>query len=242
MRVLGFDTATLNCSVALIDDDQLISVYSLHSYLSHSQRLLSSIHGLLARAGLTLEDISALAISVGPGSFTGLRIGLSTAKGLAFATGKPLVGVPTLDAAASSLAPTNRLICPMIDARKGQVYAALYQYREASKLQKLTADMALYPQDLCELIREPAIFVGSGIEAYGPLWRERLKGLAHFASFASHAPWAASVARLGLERLRRGEGDDPRTITPFYVRRSEAEIQREESRITPPSSKDLQGL
>lgn len=236
MRVLGFDTATLNCSVALIDDEQLISVYSLNSCRSHSQRLLSSIHGILAQAGFTLEDLSAMAVAIGPGSFTGLRIGLSTAKGLAFATGKPMVGVQTLDAAASSLALTDRLLCPVIDARKGQIYTALYRYRDACQLQKLTPDMALYPQDLCELIREPVIFVGNGIEAYGPLWKERLKGLAHFASFSSHAPWAAAVARLGLERLRRGEADDPHTILPFYIRLSEAELQRKGSRISVPQS------
>ena len=228
MRILGFDTATMTQSVALIDDDNLISVYSLRCLLSHSQRLLTSIHWVLARAGFALEDLSALAVTVGPGSFTGLRIGLSTAKGLSFASGKPIVGVPTLDALASGVNTTSYLICPLLDARKKQVYTALYQYSADGALKKLTPDMALAPQELCRSIRDPVIFLGDGVERYGSFLGETLGELAHFVPVEACAPSALAVAAQGLKRMKAGQIDDPMTLTPLYIRRSEAEIKWEE--------------
>lgn len=234
MRILGFDTATMTHSVALIDDEKLVSVYSNRCILSHSQRLLSSIHWVLERADLTLEDISALAVAIGPGSFTGLRIGLSTAKGISLASGKPLVGIPTLDALASTLIPTTPyLICPLLDARKKQVYAALYQYRAGEILEKLTPDMALTPQELCGWIYDPVIFLGDGVESYGAFLREHLQELAHFVPLEANVPCATAVTALGLKRVKAGRIDNAMTLTPLYVRRSEAEIKWEKKSWQP---------
>ena len=234
MRILGFDTATMIHSVALIDDEKLVSVYSDRCLLSHSQRLLSSIHWVLDRADLTLEDISALAVTIGPGSFTGLRIGLSTAKGISLASGKPLVGIPTLDALASTLIPsTTYLICPLLDARKKQVYTALYQYRAGEILEKLTPDMALTPLELCGWIHDPVIFLGDGVDRYGGFLTEHLQGLAHFVPTEANVPCATSVAALGLKRVKEGQTDNYRDMIPLYIRRSEAEIKWEEKTWQP---------
>jgi len=148
MRVLGIDTSTSCGAVGLIDDERVICEYLLDIPVTHSERLLGAIELVLRDARCAIEDLDGWAISLGPGSFTGLRIGVSTVKGLAFATQKPVAGISTLDVLASQTSPTPFLICPILDARKGEVYTAFYRYDERIVLRRLSAYRAIKPEVL----------------------------------------------------------------------------------------------
>ena len=166
MKVLGIDTSTSCGSVGLIDDEEVISDYLLNIPVTHSERLLGAIEFVLREARCPIGEIDGWAISLGPGSFTGLRIGVSTVKGLAFATGKPVAGVSTLDVLASQIAPTSYLICPILDARKKEVYTAFYRYGEGSSLMRQSDYQAIRPEDLVKKIKEHTIFLGDGVKTY----------------------------------------------------------------------------
>jgi tRNA threonylcarbamoyladenosine biosynthesis protein TsaB len=186
---------------------------------------LPAVDRALGEARITLDALGGIAVSIGPGSFTGLRIGLSTAKGLAYATGLPLVGVPTLEAMAWALPAARWQICPVLDARKQEVYAALFRH-EADGLRRIAEDAAMAPEELCRLIRNPTLFLGDGVEPYGALFRERLGDKMLCPPLASRGARPACVAELGRQRLLRGERDAPETLTPAYLRPSEAELRR----------------
>jgi len=225
MKVLGIDTSTSRGGVGLIDDDEVISEYLLKSPVTHSERLLAAIEIVLKESHLTPQDLDGWAVSLGPGSFTGLRIGLSAVKGLAFATEKPVAGVPTLDALASQIAPTPYLICPMLDARKKEIYAAFYRYGEEDRLKRLSAYQTIKPEDLIKRVEEKTIFLGEGVRTYRDDLRKALPSLAIFLSAPFNLLHGSTVARLGAERLRKKEAADLATLTPIYVRPSEAELK-----------------
>ena len=228
MKVLGIDTSTRCGSVGLVDDERVIAEYLLNVASTHSERLLGAIEIVLREAHFVLEDLDGWAISLGPGSFTGLRIGVSTVKGLAFATGKPVVGVATLDALASLISPTPFLITPILDARKGEVYTAFYRYGEETLLKRLSPYQALRPEDLVKKIDEETIFIGNAVETYKDYIRNSLHSLAIFLPHSFNILHGSVVARLGLELLRKNETLDIETFTPIYVRPSEAEIKWKE--------------
>src|SRR5512138_896658 len=173
MLVLGIETSTRQGGAALVGDEGLVSEYTLNVEVTHSERLLPAIDRMLHDAGATLATLGGLAVSIGPGSFTGLRIGLSTAKGLAYATGLPVVGVPSLEALAWAVPAARWPVCAVLDARKQEVYAALFQH-EPTGLRRIIEDRALAPEALCELIRKPTLFVGDGVAAYGELFARLL--------------------------------------------------------------------
>ena len=230
MLVLAFDTATLSGSVALVGPDGVIVEMSVHSKATHSERLLPAIHAVLAAADLRIADVEGFATGLGPGSFTGLRIALSTAKGLALGTGRPLVGVPTLDALAANMAPAP-LLCPMLDARKGEVFAAIYRSAPDGALAKETRELSIDPERLMDepiLQREagPVTVLGSGARLYADRIRRKLGGRAVFAPPERDYPRAAVVGRLGREELLAGRAHDPGRLAPRYVRASDAEIAR----------------
>ena len=225
MKVLGIDTSTPCGSVGLIQDDWIISEYLLNVSITHSERLLGAIDLVLRESGCAIGDLDGWAISVGPGSFTGLRIGVSTVKGLAFATQKPVAGASTLDVLASQISPTPYLICPIIDARKREVYAAFYRYGAGGVLERQSKYEAVGPEELAGRIKERTIFVGDGVKAYGDLLRSCLPIWATFPTAPLHVPHGTAVARLGLERLRKGEHLDLTTFIPLYIRPSEAEMK-----------------
>ena len=179
-----------------------------------------------------MDDLEGWAISLGPGSFTGLRIGVSTVKGLAFATQKPVAGVPTLDALAHQVAPTPYLICPILDARKGEIYTAFYRYEEGDVLKRISAYQAVAPEDLVKRIEEKTIFIGNGGKTYENDIRKGLPSLATFPPAPLHLLHGSVVARLGLELLRKKEYLNLATFTPIYVRPSEAEIKWQEKHPT----------
>ena len=202
MKILGIDTSTSCGSIGLIDDGSVISEYLLNTALTHSERLLRSIEYVLNQGGCSTEDLDGWALSIGPGSFTGLRIGVSTVKGLAFASHKPVAGVPTLDALAANISPTPYLICPVLDARKGELYTSCYRYGRGDILKRLTAYEAIRPEDLAKRIEEKTVFLGSGVKSYGDTLRKAIPTLATFVPDPFNQPRGSVVARLGLERLR----------------------------------------
>jgi tRNA threonylcarbamoyladenosine biosynthesis protein TsaB len=230
------ETSTLTGAAALLEGDTVVGECRLNVAVTHSERLLPAVDHLLRAAGRTLADVDALAVALGPGSFTGLRIGVSTMKSLAFATGKPLVGVPTLDALAWTLPFAGHPVCPILDAKKGEVYAALYR-TDGGRLERLWEDRAIAPERLAAALAEevpgPVVFLGDGVAPFAPLLRRLLGDDARLVPPANRLPSAATVAELGQAALERGERADPAALLPRYLRRSEAELGRERHRAGP---------
>ena len=211
-------------AVALLEDGGVVAESRVSVSVTHGERLVSAIDGVLRAARRELADIDAFAVAVGPGSFTGLRIGISTVMGLAFATDKPAVGVPTLDALAWRLPYCAYPICPILDARKNEVYTGLYR-TVAGRLELLEAPRAMPPSALAEELRDgsasPVVF------RFGPIFSEILGGRAHLAPADLRLPSAVTVGELAAAALERGEASDPGSLVPLYVRPSEAELARE---------------
>ena len=173
----------------------------------------------------SLSQVEGIAVAVGPGSFTGLRIALSTAKGLAVAADKPLVGVSTLEAMAWTLPFCAYLICPILDARKGEIYCSLFRH-EGGRLIRVMDEAALSPDILISRIQEQTVFIGDGLAVYADLLKGRLKELALFPPFSQRGGRAAAVAELGRRRFLQGERDEISGLAPRYLRPSEAELRR----------------
>jgi tRNA threonylcarbamoyladenosine biosynthesis protein TsaB len=223
--ILSIETST-NCgSVGLVGPGVCLGEISLTSRTTHSKRLLASIDFLFKETGVILNDIAAIAVGLGPGSFTGLRIALSTAKGLSMASTKPLIGVPTLEGLASQLPQTGFAICPIIDARKKELYQALYRNSSNGNLTEIIPPRAITPENLSENMDEPTLFCGDGINVYGKLISERMGELAHFAAPETVFPRAAAIGKLALSLFDREKFLDPARAVPLYVRTSDAELE-----------------
>ena len=224
MPVIAIETATMVGSIAILDAARVISEVTLNARATHSERLMATIDRLLSDSDLSIDDMDGIAVSIGPGSFTGLRIGLSAAKGLSYASGKPLLGIPTLDALALNMTFSSYLICPIQDARKGEVYTALYR-PGAKSPEKMTDDIVVSPDALAGMITEKTIFLGDGVNRYRELLVKQLGELYNEAPIPLQLPRASNVAMLALKRLEKGDTDDPFTMIPRYIRKSEAEIR-----------------
>jgi tRNA threonylcarbamoyladenosine biosynthesis protein TsaB len=191
---------------------------------SHTVSLPALVARVLAAAGQTIEDVEAVAVSMGPGSFTGLRIGLALAKGIAFAGRLPVVGVPTLEALAYvAPAAPDEVVCAALDARKHEVYAALFRAEpSAGGLARLTEDLLLRPEALAARLPVRSVLIGDAGEVYGVHFTNRARVL----PFATHHPRGGVIARLGVRLLAAGEPANPGTLEPVYVRPPEAELSR----------------
>ena len=165
MKILGIDTSTMMGAVGIVDDDALIAELRTNIELTHSERLMLHIDSLLKSAHLTLADIDGYSVTLGPGSFTGLRIGIAAVKAMAYATGKPVAGVQTLDVLADNLPYAKYQVCPILDARKKQVYAAIYKSTDTKRM-TLMHGSVMTPEELAEKIEEPTIFLGEGAYVY----------------------------------------------------------------------------
>ena len=229
VRALGLDTATWTASVGLIDGDTELAERSQTVTGSHAGTLLPMIEETLAAAGIGLRDLELLAVSVGPGSFTGLRIGLSVTKGLAWANGIPVVGVPTLEALASVAAPRPGFICPVLDARKREVYGAAFRWTGAA-LECVAEVAVLTPERFAARLSLPCTLIGDGVDAYASIWRACLGESAELIPFADLSPRGSAVARLGATRFRLCGPANVAQMEPIYVRKSEAEVQRQRRR------------
>ena len=223
MKILAIETSTMLGGVAIADEKGLIAETRLNVKSTHSERLMATIDEQLRQAELVLGDIDAFAVASGPGSFTGLRIGLSTAKGLCYATGKPLVMVPTLEAFARSFPFSSHPVCIMLDARRGEVYAAVFQWDRG--FMKLLDEVSAAPEDLFKNVDSPVVLAGEGAQVY----RERLVALlgerALFAPLVTMVPSPANVAMIGHEKALQGAFTDASSAEPLYIRKSEAEVK-----------------
>ncbi len=224
MLILALECATKTIGVALLEGEDVLAEIYLGFDRHHAEILLPAIDRLFSLSGLTPGHVDLLACTVGPGSFTGLRIGVSTVKGLALATGKPVAGVSTLEVLAMNAVPFPQLICPMLDARKGQVYTGLYRLGPdglpSPVRPEILTDAA---QFLRELDQEEIIFVGEGAIRYEKVIRETGPGRTILAGSSRQRLMASSVGLIGLQRYRRGDIVNTLTFAPRYLRLSEAE-------------------
>lgn len=224
MKILAADTSTPSGSLALLQDDNVMVEWTLQSAQTHNRRLLKTVDQLIETLGWSLDDIDGFAVTTGPGSFTGLRIGLTTMKTLAWTLGKPFAGIPSLDALAAPLSFACRPVCAVLDARKKEVYCCVYQPDEQGKLTRKTPYLAMPPDRVVDHIEEPTIFCGDGWLFYRDLLRKTVGPKVIEAPAPFHIIKAGFVAELARRRFLAGEADDPVLSVPLYIRPSEAEI------------------
>lgn len=227
MHILGIETSTMTGSVAVLDDTRVLAEQTIYTRVTHTERLLESIDSMLQAISLPVHAIDAIAVGIGPGSFTGLRIGVTTAKSLAYSLRKPIVGIPSLDALAAHYLFTEKLICPLLDARKREVYAAFYR-NTGAHLNRVSDYAVIAPQALFRNITEPVVLLGEGTIPYHFQLETLLGQHAHFADMAHSTPQGSLIAQLGYARLTSNDHDDCFTLTPLYVRKSDAEIHWEQ--------------
>ncbi len=241
MKILALDSSGLVASVAIVEDDVLIAEYTTDYKKTHSQTLLPMLDEIRQMIDLDLHTVDAIAISAGPGSFTGLRIGAATAKGLGLALNLPLVEVPTLEGLAFNLWGTDKLVCPIMDARRNQVYTGIYEFRKAGAEEEgceqqlvmhCIKEQCAAPVD--ELVEElnrmgrEVIFLGDGVPVYRKQITEGMKVPFSFAPAANNRQRAASVASLGAIYYAQGKTVTAAEHKPEYLRKSQAEREREE--------------
>jgi tRNA threonylcarbamoyladenosine biosynthesis protein TsaB len=229
--VLAVETATQTGSVAIVSGEKLVVEVTLAVGLTHGERLLGAIDRALVDAGVRVTDLGGLSVSSGPGSFTGLRIGLATVKGIAQAHPLPLAAVPTLEALAWNLAAAARPVAAILDAKKGELYGALFAWDEEQLgWRRLIEEGAFAPEDFAERLAAaesgPVLLLGEGALAYRDVLEARLGKRAQPAPGPAGQPRAAWVGWLGARRIARGEVEDPVTLVPRYLRPSEAELAR----------------
>ena len=218
MRLLAVETSSPAGGVALLDDERVVAEYLLDVTVTHSERLMAAVDHVLADARWSPRTLQGLAVAVGPGSFTGLRIAVSTIKGLSLALGLSVAAVPTLDAMAAALPWAALPVCPVLDARKGEVYASLYRW-DGDGMRREWEYLALSPEAFAERLTEPVVVMGDGAAAIrSPLARSMPP--------PRRVPSPACVGALGLERLRRGDAVAAAALQPLYLRPSEAELKR----------------
>lgn len=224
MLLLAADTSTSINTVALCSEDRVLAESTVEAGRRHSERLLDTVQWLLSEAQAILEDVDGYAISVGPGSFTGLRVGVATFKGLASGTRKPLVGVPTLDAMSRLVAVDSGTVCPVLDARMKEVFAAAFVYSDGERTKPIE-DRVCAIEAFVEQVPAPALFVGPGATLYA----ERIAAVmpeARFAPALHNMPRASAVAAEAFQRIAQGYPGNAAAVAPVYLRKSQAELNR----------------
>jgi tRNA threonylcarbamoyladenosine biosynthesis protein TsaB len=225
MKILAIETSTMLGGAAVIDEEKgLISEIRLNVKTTHSERLMTAIDTILRQSDLTLDAVDAFAAAAGPGSFTGLRIGLSTVKGLSYATGKPVVTVPTLEAFALNFVYSAHPVCLMLDARKSEVYAAVFTWN-GQGFEKTFGERSIRPEELLRELDGTVLFAGEGAALYKDLILETVGARAVFAPPEKMVPSPANVAALGLQKALKGEYTNAAETLPLYIRKSEAEVK-----------------
>ncbi|MGB9716580.1 MAG: tRNA (adenosine(37)-N6)-threonylcarbamoyltransferase complex dimerization subunit type 1 TsaB [Thermodesulfovibrionales bacterium] len=234
MKILAIDTSTMFGGVAIMDDlCGLIIEIRLNIKSTYSERLMTTIDYALNKSSHKLSDIDIFAIAIGPGSFTGLRIGLSTVKGFAYTTGKPIVSVPTLEALAYHFPYCMYPVCTMLDARKKEVYSAVFKWEDEG-FQRLIDEESIKIEKLIEKLRdekrisnEKVVFTGDGALLYRDKIFNTFEGNAIFASSDKMVTSPSHIAFIGMKKALKRDFSDPISIKPFYIRRSEAELKEE---------------
>lgn len=230
MKILGLDSSGIVASVAVVEDDILVAEYTVNYKKTHSQTLLPMLDEIAKMTELDLNTIDAIAVAAGPGSFTGLRIGSATAKGLGLALKKPLVAVPTVEGLAYNLYDTQGLICPIMDARRKQVYTGIYRF-EDHRLVTVEDQMAVPMEEMITKLnayQQPVTFLGDGVSVFKDLIAEKLTVPYTFAPAHVNKQRAAAVAALGLVYYKEGKIQTAMEHIPDYLRVSQAERERAE--------------
>lgn len=230
MKILGMDSSGMVASVAVVENDILVAEYTVNHKKTHSQTLLPMLDEIARMTELELDSIDAIAVAAGPGSFTGLRIGASTVKALAMALDKPVISVPTCHGLAYNLWGTDKLVCPILDARRNQVYTGVYEFLDG-RLEVIKDQDAMGIDELVDLLNQiggNVIFVGDGVPVYGSFIRGNLKSCFEFAPAGFNRQRASSVAALGLQLYQEGIFEYADDHKPIYLRKSQAEREREE--------------
>lgn len=229
MKILGLDSSGLVAGVAIVEDDVLIAEYTTNYKKTHSQTLLPMLEELRRMIELDVNTLDAVAIASGPGSFTGLRIGSATAKGLGLALDKKIIEVPTLEGLAWNLWGTDRLVCPLMDARRNQVYTAAYEFEPEGEGYVLVKVIEQAPVDILVMLEKlnglsrPVIFLGDGVPVYYSLIKEHCRIPYSVAPAGSSRQRAASVAALGAIYYKEGKAVSAEEHQPEYLRKSQAE-------------------
>jgi tRNA threonylcarbamoyladenosine biosynthesis protein TsaB len=227
--ILSIDSSTPVAGIAVSDGMQLLGEITLNTKNTHSEKLMPLVKHLLDELTLSVNDLDAIAVTQGPGSFTGLRIGMATAKGLAQGAGKKLIAVPTLDCLAQNLLHYPGIICPIMNAQKKQVYTAIYRSGR-NKLERLSDYQAIAVEQLAaqlKELKEDIWFVGDGVAAFADMFQELLGDACRFADGHNILPRAGALAMLAAERASEERFDDLYQAELIYIRKSEAEVQWE---------------
>lgn len=230
MNILAVDASGIAGSVAYIKDNVLVGEYFICHKLTHSETIMPMLENLKSIIGLDIESLDAIASTSGPGSFTGLRIGVTTAKAMALALDIPVVGVPTLDVLAHNITFFEGLICPIMDARRNQVYTAIYKAKQGS-IERVSEYMAI---DIVELItkldmyKDNVVFLGDGTWQYQDTIKEMLRNKAQFAPSYLNLQRASTLAQIACIEYEKGNSVDASLFMPMYLRKPQAEREREE--------------
>ena len=217
--ILGIDTSTTIGSIGLLVNQEPIAEHTLDITQTHSSRLMPAIKTVLEWGNLNIRDIDAFAVATGPGSFTGIRIAVTTAKSICYAIKKPILAISTLEAIAYNLRYVNQLICPILDARRDQVYTAIFQGGRdlIRQTEDLCIPLAEFLNRLDDIGKNPVVFAGNGLQRYSENIYRRLNKPV-LASPTFHVPRGINIAHLGAERFQSDNVDDYLSITPNYVR------------------------
>lgn len=228
MKILGLDSSGLVASVAVVQEGNLLAEYTVNYKKTHSQTLLPMLDEIVRMTELDLHEIDAIAVAAGPGSFTGLRIGSATAKGLGFALDKPLIHIPTVDGLAYNLWGSCDLVCPLMDARRNQTYTGLYEFVDGKMRIKREQCAVAIDEIIDNVNREqrPTVFLGDGVPVFQAYISEHCQVPFQFAPAHMNKQRASAVASLGLLYFQEGKYETAAEHTPDYLRLSQAERER----------------
>lgn len=230
MKILALDSSGLVASVAIVEDENVIAEYTVNFKKTHSQTLLPMLDEIVKMTETDLETIDAIAVAKGPGSFTGLRIGTATVKGLGLALDKPVVGIPTVEGLAMNLYNTDALICPLMDARRNQVYTGIYKFNE-NEMDVVKEQIAIGIEEILEALNtlgQKVVFLGDGVPVYKSIIEEKLEVPYSFAPAHVNKQRAAAIAVRAFSYMEQGKSEDAKTFEPDYLRLSQAERERME--------------
>lgn len=230
MRILALDSSGLVASVALLEDDNLLAEYTVNYKKTHSQTLLPMLDEIVQMTDTDLSSVDAIAVAKGPGSFTGLRIGSATVKGLGLALDKPIIGIPTVEGLAMNLYETDAVICPLMDARRNQVYTGIYKFQEGT-LQVVKDQIPLGIEEIIEALNvlgQKVVFLGDGVPVYKDIIEKNMAVPYSFAPAHVNKQRAGAIGVRAFEYYRQGLYDNAAEFEPDYLRLSQAERERKE--------------
>ena len=224
MKILSIDTSTAICTVGLVDGNDVVAEAVDQSGQTHARHIMAMVDDTLNQTNLALEDVDGFGVVIGPGTFTGLRIGISTVQGMAYALSKPVAGITSLDALAVQADTELRYICPMVDARRQEVYYGLYELH-AQELSQASPHQVASPADLLKQIQAPCYFLGTGARIYRQLISDTLGSRASFSEADMDRIHSSVIAKLARSHFQRTDVQKLPVVSPYYIRRSDAEVK-----------------